>query len=353
MLKFHRASFAFTVWVVVLSGPRPVAAQALTVATFPNAYREAEEKLYRKYVVNRRTKHRTAVNHSTESNSRLGLYSEFMDVSGENASRTNYLNEPTPGGPLKITGHLQLRDVSYTLQSGDRPGTHKLNARRPRTSTNRPDSAAAASGPCMYPITYLGSLADTTMGQVITYIEEGLPTGPQFKLLGVRSTDWHDKPVYEVKFASGRFGVIDLLYLDPANDLAFLGSESDGTYDFKTMTIGPIKFASRLTYRPSDEGYPLPWKFETWHILPDGRRVPQSSAVVTEYAKYTPTADDFDLEKQFGVTPELPPEPPVPEALSRRGLYAVAAVATLLAGWGVAVVRRRRRLAAKAISVEG
>ena len=142
-------------------------------------------------------------------------------------------------------------------------------------------------------------------------------------------------------------GHIDLLYLDPANDLAFLGFESDGIDDFKTRKKGPIKFAGRLTYRPSDEGFPLPWKFETWNLLPDGTRVPQSSAEVTEYEKYTPTADDFDLEKQFGVTPpiETPAETPVPEELSWRGLYAVAAVVALLAGWGVGVVRRRRRLA--------
>ena len=100
MLNFNRASFAVAVWVVVLTGPRPVAAQELTVASFPKAYREAEEKLYRKNVVNRRTKYRIAVNHSTESNSQLGPFFGFMDVSGENASRTNHLSEPTPGGPL-------------------------------------------------------------------------------------------------------------------------------------------------------------------------------------------------------------------------------------------------------------
>ncbi len=347
MLNVNRTQFAVAVWVAVLSGPHPVAAQELTVATFPKAYREAEEKLYRKYVVNRWTKHRMAVNHSTDPGSQLGPFFEFMDVSGENASRTNYLSEPTPGAPPEITGYLQLRDVSYTLQTGDRPGTHKLNARRPRTSTNRPDSAAA-SGPGMYPITYIGSLGHTTTGQVLTLIDEGLPTGPQFILLGVRSTEWHGKPVLEAKFGGGSLGLIDLLYLDPANDLGFLGFESNGTYDFKTRKKGPIKFAGWLTYRPSDEGFPLPWKFETWNLLPDGTRLPQSSAEVTEFARYTPTADDFDLGRQFGVTPESPPEPPAPEELSGRGLYAAAAVAALLAGWGVAVARRRRRLAATA-----
>ena len=115
-----------------------------------------------------------------------------------------------------------------------------------------------------------------------------------------------------------------------------------------TRNKRPIKLASRLTYRPSDEGFPLPWKFETWNVLPDGTRVPQSLSEVTEYAKYTPRADDFDLEKQFGVTPPVEPEPPVPVELSRRGLYAATAVVALLAGWGVAVARRRRRLAAAA-----
>ena len=343
MLRFNCLWVVIAVIVAAVGDPRPVAAQPLTVATFPKAYREAEEKLYRKYVFNRMTKHRTATNRSMEANTQLGAFSEFMDISGENASRSNYLTVPTPGSPSKITGHLKLRDESYSLQSGDRPGTHKISAHRPRTSEKRSDSAST-SGPSMYPLAYVSSVAETTTGQVLNSIDAKLPTGPQFKLLSVRNIEWQGKPVVEAKFEQA-LGIVNLLYLDPTNDLAFLGFESDGSIDPKTNKKGTIKMMGQLTYRPSDEGFPLPWKFETWNILPDGKRVPQSLSEVTEYVKYTPTADDFDLEKQFGVKPLPLPGTAAYLAASRswRWLYAVAATGfAILSVLMILYIRRTR-----------
>ena len=140
-------------------------------------------------------------------------------------------------------------------------------------------------------------------------------------------------------------------YLDAGNHMAFREYESDSLLDIRSRAYIPIKQAGELTYAPGPDGYPVPKEYKQWYVYPDGRQVPRLEVTWLEFSPYTPTADDFDLEKQFGVTPPVEPppaEPPVPEELSWRGLYAVAAVVALLAGWGVAVVRRRRRLATTA-----
>lgn len=118
-----------------------------------------------------------------------------------------------------------LRDESYVLQSGNRPGTHKIGAHRPGIGTSRYGSAFPVSSPNMYPLMYMDAMSNTTMGAVLAYIESGLSTGPQYKLLGVRSTEWLGKPVAEVKF-EGAMGIVNRVYLDRANDLAFLGFET-------------------------------------------------------------------------------------------------------------------------------
>jgi hypothetical protein len=132
--------------------------------------------------------------------------------------------------------------------------------------------------------------------------------------------------------------------------MAFREYESDSLFDVRRGDL-PIGHAGELTYTPGPDRYPVPKEYKQWYVHADGRKVPQIEVTWLEFARYTPTADDFDLEKQYGlkrVTPpiEPPAEPPVPEELSWRGLYAAAAVVALLAGWWIAVVRRRRRLAA-------
>lgn len=141
------------------------------------------------------------------------------------------------------------------------------------------------------------------------------------------------------------------MYLDPANDLAFMGFDSDGEVDPRTGAKSPIRLTGWVTYKASAEGFPLPERFETWSVHPDGKRVPHSLTEVIEYVKYTPTADDFDLEKQFGVKP-LPPGTTVSAMAASSGgrswrwLYAGATVMGLVTVALVVVARRRRKLAA-------
>lgn len=280
---------------------QPSIAQPLTTGSFSNTYRVAQDKLYRRYVFNRRVVFNVATNSSVVSSSQLGKPFRSQIISGENASRTNYLvvstDQATGSG-----GALMLRDEAYMLQPGDRPGTYKIGAHYPGVVPDKYGSAFPAGCPNMYPLMYMDAMSHTTMGAMLNYAESGAPDGPQYKLLAVRTTEWQGKPAVEAT-VRGALDIVTKVFLDPANDLAFQGFESDGSYDEKTRKKGPIKIVGRVTYRPSDEGFPLPAKFEHWAVLPDGKRVPQSASEVLEYTKYTPTPDDFDLEKQFGVKP--------------------------------------------------
>ena len=79
--------------------------------------------------------------------------------------------------------------------------------------------------------------------------------------------------------------------------------------------------------------------------------MPQYEIDFHEYVPYTPTADELDLEKQFGIKPI--PHPPRPESAivkpqrasgSATWLYAAGAAVLLVAlGLGLYLYRRSRR----------
>lgn len=342
MKRIHSILLVF-VFMIVFSELRYATAQSLTIGTFPESYRKAEGNLYRKYVFNRRAKYRISTNYSTGASSKLDSPTEWLVIVGENASRANNLTDVSSSDNQSLTGDLQLQNESYSLQSGEKQGTYKIGAHRPRNGEGQYGYALSAGGPCLYPVTYASSIAQTTTGRVLSLLDSKQTTGPQFKLLAVRTTEWRSRPAVEAKFEQA-FGIINLLYLDPANDLAFLGFESEGEYDPKSKAKSPVRITGWVTYRPSDEGFPLPTRFETWAIHPDGRRVPRSLSEVTEFQKYATTADDFDLEKQFGVKPLPLPGTAAATSGGRswRWLYAGAAAMALVT-LALAVVARRRR----------
>lgn len=206
----------------------------------------------------------------------------------------------------------------------------------------------SAGGPATLPLTYMDSLCETSLSRILDGNVGSPADGKYCKLVGTRTTEWRGRPAVEAKFEE-MFGIINLLYLDPANDLAFLGFDSEGMYDHKAKMKSPIRLTGWMTYKTSAEGFPLPERFETWSVHPDGKRVPHSLTEVISYEKYTPTSDDFDLEKQFGVRP-LPPGTLVSAMATSGGrswrwLYAGAAVLGLVTV-ALAVVARRRRKAA-------
>ncbi len=104
---------------------------------------------------------------------------------------------------------------------------------------------------------------------------------------------------------------------------------------------------TEITYGPPTEnGLPFPKSIKGWYVWPDGKREPMTDIEFTEYKRYTPTADELDFEKNFGIQlPALPPKPLAkPGAASKVGRWllialGVAAVATI----AIAIARRRRR----------
>ena len=106
---------------------------------------------------------------------------------------------------------------------------------------------------------------------------------------------------------------------------------------------------TEISYGPTENGLPFPKAIKGWFIWPDGKREPMTDVEFTEYKRYTPTADELDFEKTFGIQlPALPPKPLAkPGTFSKVGrwlliAFGVAASATI----AIAVVRRRRRIVA-------
>ena len=193
-----------------------------------------------------------------------------------------------------------------------------------------------------------------TIGYVLRHSGQAIPgTKVQRTFLSASPSTWQGQPAIAIKVRSTFSDIVSTTYVDPANDYAALGYESDSSLDATTGKKGPVRRYGVLTYAPSAEGVPLPTKYEMWYILPDGRKVPNGLDEFLEYSKYTPTADDFDLEKQFGIKP-LPPLGTGTGAnltASRRlgwWLYGGAALFALVTAGLMVIVRRRRRAASSA-----
>ena len=145
-----------------------------------------------------------------------------------------------------------------------------------------------------------------------------------------------------------RGGVTHITHVD-RKTYQHLYSESDRVYSPKTRGDAPGKSVRRTEYR--EEGGRLwPTRQESYQVGEDGVRQPVAETIILEYAPYAPSADELDLEAQFGVKPiphEPRPDSARPNPLRSAGgtgawLYAAAGVLAA-AAVAVVVVRRRRR----------
>jgi hypothetical protein len=201
------------------------------------------------------------------------------------------------------------------------------------------------------PLSYKGDLPFLNLIDVMT--EQNDTRGYHFAVESVTRVRRKGYDAVQVITSSGSPPTRTTAYLDAGNHMAFREYESDGVFDIPTRSKLPIKQAGELTYTPGPEGYPIPKEYKEWFVHPDGRKVPKVTVTWEEFARYTPAADDFDLEKQFGIK-RLPPPAGLSDAMltgragrSWRWLYAVAAVLALVTG-GLVVIARRRRSAAPA-----
>ena len=143
-------------------------------------------------------------------------------------------------------------------------------------------------------------------------------------------------------------------YLDPANDYIVIGSEMDWKKDRPLKkdakdTGKEFRQAFEIEYSPSAEGFPIP-KFIRSTTQTKGEPVRKMRDIeFISYEKYIPSPEDFQLEKQFGLT-----TPAVvafaentalaPVAASRRWWPWIAVGAGLvLAGFTFVILRRNRQ----------
>ncbi len=318
---------------------------------FVEAYLIHEAKLYQKYSHNRKAVCRAKSYRLEGSNAVLIGSGETTTVSSDRSSRSNHVSEFSSPPSRRIGGDLRTRDDDYWLGQGDKPNQYKIERQRPKRPVDTDNKAFGASDVLTLPLTYHDAMLVDKFGIVLrTLGKSDNPTGRR-DLVSVQDSTWQGQPAKAVRI-KGQFDLHCTTYLDPSNDLAILGFETDGNYDAATRKKGPVRLLGTVTYASSAEGILLPTKSEAWFIMPDGRKLPSTVVEITEYSKYTPTADDFDLEKQFGVKP-LPPLGTGTGAnltASRRlgwWLYGGAALFALLTA-GLIIMRRRRRAASSA-----
>ena len=103
-------------------------------------------------------------------------------------------------------------------------------------------------------------------------------------------------------------------YLDPKTYL-LLSRERIGTPQMRTRELEPIRQVVEISYGApaSDTGLPFPTAVKTTYHMPDGKTQLGQQVTFTEYRRYTPTADEVDVEKVLKVKmPAIPPRPPLP-----------------------------------------
>ena len=105
-----------------------------------------------------------------------------------------------------------------------------------------------------------------------------------------------------------------IYYLDPRTYFV-IAHEQIGMPQMNTRQVEPIRKVVEISYGPpaADTGLPFPTAVKTTYHMPDGKQHPGESVTFTEYRRYTPTADEVDVEKVLKVKmPAIPPRPPLP-----------------------------------------
>ena len=324
---------------------QPLLAQSPSRDAFIVDYLAREEALYAKYSFNRKIVFAVTMYKIDGENTKLDTTVTTTEISSTESQRSRGTVVHGDGSTPVLLGEMRTGGVTYLLGRGKSADTFGITSHRAVHNPTEAHPGFGSTSPSGYPLSYEDAVYSNTFGAVMRRQAEAKDASRIPRLDSVQSTQLDGKTVFAAKFTS-LFNIISTIYLDPANDYAYLGFDSDGSHDPKTRKKGPIKMTGRLTYQASSEGFPIPTKSETWLILPSGKRLLQSVVEISSFEKYTPTADDFDLEKQFGVKPL--PLPGSTAALaggrSWRWLYAVAAVLALVTG-GLVVVARRRRSA--------
>lgn len=206
-----------------------------------------------------------------------------------------------------------------------------------------------AGGNCVGTTLWLGLLEPKS--QIVTIVDVKPATHKGRECIEVRAK-W-DNLHGMVEFSN--------TYLDPANDYITITAETDWKRDLFTQRES--RSFDEIEYTPSAEGFPLPKFYRRRVQFRDDDMIHKAREVeFLSYERYVPAAEEFQLEKPYGLaTPapvalekplnyDIPPvgainavtPPPLPRWGGPWAVYVVVALFAVVA-MAVIVTRRSRR----------
>jgi hypothetical protein len=179
------------------------------------------------------------------------------------------------------------------------------------------------------------------------WFDERVRTTVVVTVLEARPATYAGRACVEVRSKwDNNHGMVELssTYLDPAMDYATIASENDWK---NNSPQGAYKTYREVEYGPSADGFPVPKRSRGYAKYKDGTIQKAHDVEFLSYERYVPSADDFKLEKEYGlVTPAFVPTATsigLAPASRRWWPWVVLAVGAVLAVVTVAVARRSRR----------
>jgi hypothetical protein len=276
----------------------PVLGQPGLTEVIPN-YPKHEAELYRKYLTNLKVRVEQKGYDSVGRTGKFEGVAERTILMGDRKLRIN--SSVVRGGNSKklLSGAMYDFDEMYMLDGTD-AGKYRIEGQRYDSMHSHYIEEELSNAGVTIPLTAGG----------ISRVRDHDDTERVFQRTQGRALTQYTAPskaTHEGRNAAmieGKLGEQTYrLYFDPDNSYAYLGHEVSQVMDVKTRKYVNVKLVGSLTYEPSDLGYPVPKKYVSYYVNPDGTKVPRSEITFLEYSRYTPQPDDFDLEKQFGVKP--------------------------------------------------
>ena len=165
-----------------------------------------------------------------------------------------------------------------------------------REHISRIESDLCRIGPFL-PLTLNGWMRFRAIDDLNAYFK-ALGNVPPYKFLSSKKTTYGGREPIVISFET-QSGEVSENYYDPSNSYALLGHDSGVGWP------GPNakKLVGKITYEPSDLGYPVPKKYVAHFVEPDGKFIPYVEVDFLKWERYSPAPDDFDMEKHFGVKP--------------------------------------------------
>ncbi len=249
------------------------------------------------------------------------------EMIGEHAILDKHKNIGPTGDSEESGGFMSSDDV-YGLHRDSKTGKYKIS--KHVVEWNDPDRYHSA---------FMSSWAVSS--QVYSFVDH-----KDDKLIGApKPVDFEGRKAIKLEFTVAQ-DIPKTLYLDQ-DTYQFLYSEMPRSFDFSTNQVVANKQIVRTTYQ-TVAGKRVPLRHEMYKQKPSGEKIPWLEMEFTEYTPYIPTADDLDLEKQFGVKP-IQHEPRPASAMGKKGWlrpaswWYLAGAVFLAVTVGLVLFARKRR----------